>query len=157
MGFVVPQLSDAHHYWKIPKLLDLGLFLFIRLHNSFLWGILLDLKKSTLEPAKAVRFLGYICNSERQAFILPEDKHTKFLLLRETILENKTVSLKKLQKFAGKTTSFALLVPAAKLYTNSVYQAISKACKSGQTKIRLTKDLRLEITHWRFLDTWDAS
>jgi len=81
--------------------------------------ISLGLKKSSLEPATAVRFLGYICDSERRAFILPQDKRIKFTALREAILQNKPVSVKNLQKFSGKTTSFALLVPAAKLYTNS--------------------------------------
>ena len=120
-------------------------------------GYFIGLRKSNLEPSQAVRFLGCICDSERQAFILPEDKGVKFSALRESILKNKTVSLKNLQKFAGKTTSIALLVPAAKLYTNAVFQSISKACKSNQTKIRISESLRQEIEHWRFLDTWKDS
>ena len=94
-------------------------------------------QKQQSATGTAVRFLGYICDSQRQAFILPHDKRSKYSALREAILRCKTVSLKNLQKFAGKTTSFALLVPAAKLYTNEVFQAISKAGKSrgGRTSI----------------------
>ena len=34
----------------------------------------IGLKKCVLEPQRVVRFLGYLCDSEKQAFILPEDK-----------------------------------------------------------------------------------
>ena len=56
--------------------------------------------------------------------------------LRETILSQKTASLKTLQKFGGKTTSFSLLVPGAKLYTNTSYQAISKASPSKPIPVK---------------------
>ena len=117
-------------------------------------GYFIGLTKSCLEPTTAIRFLGYISDSRRQAFILPEDKRAKFSSLRESILSNKSVSLKNLQKFAGKTTSFALLVPAAKLYSNCAYQSISKAIRSGSTKIPISSLLCQEISHWRFLDSW---
>lgn len=117
-------------------------------------GYFISLSKSCFEPSTSIRFLGYICDSRRQAFILPDDKRKKFASLRDTILANKTVSLKHLQKFAGKTTSFALLVPAAKLYTNMVYQAIAKAARTNSVKIDLTPPLRQEISHWAFLDSW---
>ena len=39
--------------------------------------------------------------------MLQQGKRTKFAALRENILSHKTVSLKNLQKFAGKTTFFA--------------------------------------------------
>ena len=98
-------------------------------------GYFIGLKKSCLVPSTARRFLGYICDSERQAFLLPQDKKDKFAELREAILSRKSVSLKTLQKFAGKTTSFALLAPAAKLYSNSMYQAISRASKVPLAKL----------------------
>ena len=85
---------------------------------------------------------------------MPPDKRAKFSALRESILEHKTASLKNLQKFAGKTTYFALLVPAAKLFTNSVFQAISRASSSASVQLRVTPELRKELLHWRFLDSW---
>ena len=90
---------------------------FIACLTSISLGYFIGLAKSILLPVTAVVFLGYICDSEKQAFLLPRDKLVKFAALRDSILEHKTVSLKNLQKFAGKTTSFALLVPAAKLFT----------------------------------------
>ena len=76
-------------------------------------------KKSCLIPSVAVRLFGYICNSKNRAFLLPQEKRDKFAALREDILSHKTVSLKNIQKFAWKTASFALLVPAVKLFTNT--------------------------------------
>ena len=67
----------------------------------------IGLQKSRLVPSTAVSFLGFICDSEKQVFLLPQGKRSKFTALRENILSHKTVSLKNLQKFAGKTASFA--------------------------------------------------
>jgi len=140
-SFSSRQLAEIAAFIACSTLISLGYFI--------------GLKKSSLEATTAVRFLGYICDSERQAFILPQDKRVKFATLRESILKHKSVSLKNLQKFAGKTTSFSLLVPAAKLFTNAVYKAISSASRSSSSKISLSLPLRREILHWRFLDTWE--
>ena len=45
------------------------------------------------------------------------------------------------------------MVPAAQLYTRVVAHAISRCQKQG-TPIPLDGELREEILHWRFLDTW---
>ena len=119
-------------------------------------GYFIGIKKSCLIPSVAVRFLGYICDSEKQAFLLPQEKRDKFATLREGILSHKTVSLKNIQKFAGKTTSFALLVPAAKLFTNTTYQTISRGVKRANTQLRISPELRRELLHWRFLDSWEG-
>ena len=66
----------------------------------------IGLQKSRLVPC-TVSFLGFLCASEKQVLMLQQGKRTKFAALRENILSHKTVSLKNLQKFAGKTTSFA--------------------------------------------------
>ena len=97
-----------------------------------------------------IRSLGVPCSN----YI--DDKHlAKFAALRDSILGQKAVSLKTLKKFAGKTTSFYLLVPGAKLYTNAVYNAISKASRSSNL-IPVSGALRNEISHWLFLDTWNG-
>jgi hypothetical protein len=134
------QLAEMATFIACSVLLSLGYFI--------------GLRKCMLVPQRVVRFLGFLCDSQKQAFILPDDKRIKFATLRESILEQNTVSLKRLQKFAGKTTSFALLVPAAKLFTNNVFQAMSRAQKCGPRSIKLSDALRREITQWRFLDTW---
>ena len=99
--------------------------------------------------------MGYFSESDKQAFTLPPDKVHRFAALRNNILSHKTVALKTLQKFAGKTTSFSLLVPGAKLYTNAAYQAISKASRSHKP-IPVSAAFKAELLHWKFLDSWDC-
>ena len=45
------------------------------------------------------------------------------------------------------------MVPAAQLYTRVTAHAISRCQKLG-TPSPLKGDLREEILHWRFIDTW---
>ena len=86
------------------------------------------------------------------AFSLPNEKKEKFKTFQESILAEKKVCVKTLQKFAGKVISFALAVPAAKLYTREIIANISKGLRSSRP-VELTKDLRGEIEHWRFIDS----
>ena len=80
---------------------------------------------SSLVPSQCVRFVGYLSDSGLLVFVLPEDKKFKFKALRESILSQETVDVKTLQRFAGKTTSFSIAVPAARLYTRASFRAIS--------------------------------
>ncbi|KAK3743267.1 hypothetical protein QZH41_016129, partial [Actinostola sp. cb2023] len=94
-------------------------------------------------------------NRENHACATMRDKKAKFAALREDILGKKSVTLKPLQKFAGKINSFSLVIPAARLYVRKVYDAISKATVSPKA-IKITDALRDEISHWRFLDSWEG-
>ena len=76
-------------------------------------GYFLGLSKSTLIPSRIVKFLGFLVNSELCTFTLPADKKEKFAVLREHVLSNRTVSIKTLQRLAGKISSFCIAVPAA--------------------------------------------
>ena len=135
------QLSEMATFIACSIILELGYFL--------------GIKKSSLIPSIKVKYLGYFSESDKQAFTLPPDKVLKFAALRDSILGQRIVSLKTLQKFAGKTTSFALLVQGAKLYTDAVYNAISKASRSGKP-IPASGAVRDETVHWLFLDSWDG-
>lgn len=100
-------------------------------------------------------FLGYVIDSIKTAFLMPLDKKTKFISLREDLLSHKTVSLKSLQKCVGKINSFSLVVPAARLYSRVACLAMSKASKSPRA-IPVSIDLKEEFEHWRFLDSWSG-
>ena len=76
---------------------------YIACFSSISLGYFIVLSKSSLLPATALTFLGYVCDSVKQAFLLPPDKRAKFSALRESILEHATVSLKNRQTFAGKS------------------------------------------------------
>ena len=57
-------------------------------------GYFISLKKSILTPCTytSVRFLGYLSDSEKQAFIPPGDKRINFASPRESILEKKCLN-----------------------------------------------------------------
>lgn len=119
-------------------------------------GYTMALSKSSLIPTQCVRYLGYLSNSLLTAFILPDDKKAKFKVLRETILSKREINLQTLQRFAGKTTSFSIAVPAARLYTRTIYRAIALHSKKPLKPIHITAALRDEIVYWRFLDSWQG-
>ena len=87
------------------------------------------------------------------AFLIPEVKKKKFADLRESILKGRSVSVRKVQHFAGKITSLSIAVPSAQLYAREIYRAISGYSKYSRPA-KITGTLRKELEHWRFLDTW---
>ena len=135
------QRAQAALYIACYILIDLGYFI--------------GLKKSTLVPTQAPIFLGYIIDSVKTAFLMPPDKKIKFASLREDLLSHKTVSLKSLQKFVGKINSFTLVVPAARLFSRVACLAMSRASKSPRA-IPVSRELKAEFEHWRFLDSWSG-
>ena len=116
-------------------------------------GYFIGLSKSSLVPQQVLTFLGFIVDSTLCAFLIPEVKKKKFADLRESILKSRSVSVKTLQRFAGKITSFSIAVPSAQLYAREIYRAISGYSKSSRV-VKVTGTLRKELEHWRFLDTW---
>ncbi|KXJ18019.1 Protein LIGHT-DEPENDENT SHORT HYPOCOTYLS 6 [Exaiptasia diaphana] len=135
------MLAEAAAYIMCRLLVDAGYFI--------------GIKKSQCTPATVVRFLGFECDSTRQAFVVPDDKRQKFKLLRENILASRVVDLKSLQRFAGKVFSFCLAIPGCRLYSREVFKAISRLSCSSKSVIPIKGDLKDELLHWRFLDTWE--
>ena len=118
-------------------------------------GYFIGLKKSILSPVQVIPFLGFLSDSTKQAFFLPEDKKLKFAALRDSLIESKVISAKSLQRFAGKIVSFSLAVPAAKLFCREVNFNIGKALKNSKP-IKMSDDLNKELQYWKFLDSWDG-
>lgn len=118
-------------------------------------GYTLALDKCQVLPSTKVNYLGFVIDSDRQAYVLPEKKKVSFISLRESILCTDVVDLHTLQRFAGKCISMNLAIPAAKLYTREVNLAISRCQKNSKT-IEIDEFLREELEHWRFLDEWEG-
>ena len=78
-------------------------------------GYFINISKSQCVPSTIIRFLGFLCDSLRQSFLFPPDKKAKFRSPREGILSSSLVSLKTLQRFAGKAVPFSLAIPGCKL------------------------------------------
>ncbi|XP_068691031.1 uncharacterized protein [Montipora foliosa] len=118
-------------------------------------GYFLGLSKSILKPHQIVAYLGFLVASNREVFHLILEKKCKFLELMEEILKSNLVSVRTLQRMAGKCVSFSLVVPVARLYTREMNLVISKGLRSKK-KVHLTKELQREIAHWLFLKDWDS-
>ena len=118
-------------------------------------GYFIGLSKSFFEPSQIRKFLGLVIDSQRQTFVVPEDKREKFAALRDSILEKQYVDLLSLQRFAGKCISFMLAVPAAKLFIREVNRAISASVKNSRP-VKISNDLRGELSRWKFLDSWEG-
>lgn len=116
-------------------------------------GYTLAINKCQLVPTTVVRYLGFIVDSSKQAYLLPSDKKKTFIEIRETILKADAVDVKTLQRFAGKCVSMAIAIPGAKLYTREVNFAISQ-CTKNSRRAAISHELRQELEHWRFIDDW---
>lgn len=129
--------------------------IFVVAYHLVRLGYFLGLSKSVLMPRKVVPYLGFLVDSTREVFHLIPDKKVRFLQLIRQTLENSFVSVKTLQRLVGKCVSFSLAVPAARLFTREMNNAISRGQRTLKP-IRVHGPLRAEISHWLFLETWDA-
>ena len=83
------------------------------------------------------------------AFVIPQVKKKKCADLHESILKGRSVSVKTLQRFAGKITSFSIAVPSDQLmYARETYRAMSGYSKSSRL-VKITGTLRKELEYWR--------
>ena len=55
------------------------------------------------DPVQSIMFLGFISDSVKQVFILPDEKKKRLII----IIGMKLIPIKNLQKFAGKVVSFS--------------------------------------------------
>ena len=71
-----------------------------------------------------------MADSSRETFHLIPEKKDKFIALIRKPLESSYVSVKTLQRLAGKCVSFARAVPAAKPFTREMNTAILRCLRS---------------------------
>lgn len=95
-------------------------------------GYFLGLKKSVVTPSKVVPYLGFLCDSSREVFDIIPAKRQKFLDLVRELLAQKVISVKSLQRIAGKCVSLSIAVPAALLFTREMNRAISTGIRTAK-------------------------
>ena len=117
-------------------------------------GYFIGIAKSQWVASTVVRFLGFLCDSSHQAFLLPDDKRPKFSSLSEQMLASRSIGLKMFQRFAGKVISFSLAVTGCKLYIRKTFKAIYQLSRSLRPFACIDGGLRAEILYWRLLDEW---
>ena len=118
-------------------------------------GYFIWLSKSVFNPVRQILFLGFISDSVKQAFLLPDVKKQKFASLRDSIITLKVIPIKTLQRFVGKAVSFSLAVPAARLFARQINAHIGKGIKHSKP-VKMTNQLRQELEHWKFIDNWNG-
>ena len=106
-------------------------------------GYFIGLSKSSLIPARVVRFFGFWIDSHHCAFVLPEDKKIEFAALREYILANREVSVETMQRLAGKMSSFCTAVPAT--FNIGASWTLGKAASRGLMKNALWSKFSLML------------
>lgn len=151
-------VPTAYQNLNSPKDVSLSLAkaaIFVVCFTLVSLGYFLGLKKSILVPSIRVPYLGFISDSHLQAFTLLPSKKAKFLDLLKSALSSSQIELLPLQKLAGKCVSMSLAVPAARLFTNEINLAISRASRSARP-VRLLGPLRAELEHWLFLESWEG-
>ena len=79
----------------------------------------------------------------------------KFLTLLKQALSSESIDLVTLQRLGGKCISVVLALPGARLYTNEINLALSRAVRSSRP-VKLSGPLRQELEHWLFLETWNG-
>ncbi|KAI8519652.1 hypothetical protein Bbelb_029090 [Branchiostoma belcheri] len=118
-------------------------------------GFFIGIDKSQLDPVQSLDFLGLTADSLLLAFKVPKRKRNAVTDLREDILRRDEVPIVVLQKLAGKLVSFGLAVPAARLYCREIFEAVKQAQRKGAL-VPIQGNLKEQLEHWRFLDTWEG-
>ncbi|KAI8494109.1 hypothetical protein Bbelb_284560 [Branchiostoma belcheri] len=118
-------------------------------------GFFIGIDKSQLDPVQSLDFLGLTADSLLLAFRVPNRKRNAVTDLREDILRRDEVPIVVLQKLAGKLVSFGLAVPAARLYCREIFEAVKQAQRKGAL-VPIQGNLKEQLEHWRFLDTWEG-
>ena len=73
----------------------------ILIKNSEYLGFVINLEKSNLVPSQMVLFLGFIVDSKKISFSLPDSKIQSINLSAQTLVNQPKVSLRKLSQFIG--------------------------------------------------------
>ena len=91
---------------------------------SFLAGFYLSSKKCDLVPRRVQRYLGVLCDSERSAYRIPQDKLDKLNSLITAAMKQGSVNAATLQKIAGKCMSMKVVVRPASLWTHFIFKGV---------------------------------
>jgi hypothetical protein len=130
---------------------------------NFLAGYTISVKKSVLRPVQQICWLGVDIDSASCTFSIPPVKKAKFLALVRAGLDTGRVSVRDLERIAGKAISFLLSVgEAAKVFTRVLFDVVADI-RSGRfanasSWVRLSPKLRRVFDVWvAFLDAFDGA
>ena len=118
-------------------------------------GFVINLKKSNLVPSQVVLFLGFVVDSKKMSFSLPDSKIQSIRLSAQTLLNQPKVSLRKLSQFIGMCNASRTAVLEAPLHYRSIQNQLTSTLRSQpitqqnyDVKIRLNSHSREDLTWW---------
>ncbi|KAK3105648.1 hypothetical protein FSP39_002589 [Pinctada imbricata] len=118
-------------------------------------GYFLNISKSILIPCQHLLFLGMVIDTPTSSFFVTEKRKLKIAVVREFILSKKRVPLRTIQQFVGLCISTVLALPGAKLFTAACNRAVASAELNSCSVIEVDDNIRKEVQHWQFLDSWN--
>ncbi len=111
------------------------------------------------DGSQVLTHLGFVFDTIRMMFCVPEEKQAKIRklsksLLREARLGRRWVSVRDLSKFLGKSTSLMLAVPLARFYNRALYKSLNGPWRRIGRKLRtrLSAQAIRDLGYWKSLD-----
>ena len=135
----------------------------VMLWLNFLAGYTISVKKSVVKPVRLIIWLGISIDSLKCEFSVPQKKKDSFLKIINTALANKSITIRELERIAGKAISFIVAIgEAAMIYTRELFNILRciREGKSAQSsfKIGISNRLMKVLLIWvRFLDLFDGA
>ena len=111
-------------------------------------GFIINDIKSMWDPVRIGEWLGFIVNTEKMEFSVPEKKvHSLLCLIHETLRDRHTTA-KILARIAGKIIAMGLaLGPLSRLFTRNIYKAID-CSPSWYSKLIIPEKVKAELHFW---------
>ena len=118
-------------------------------------GFVINLEKSNLVPSEVVLFLGFIVDSKKMSFSLPDSKIRSIRLSAQTLLNQPKVSLRNLSQFIGMCNASRTAVLEAPLHYRSIQNQLTSTLRSQpitqqnyDVKICLNSQSRKDFIWW---------
>ena len=89
--------------------------LYVGILVSFFCGYFLSDTKCDLKPSRIHRYLGILCDSDTTSFRIAEDNLRKLHALITAALKDGTVTIRMMEKIAGKCVSMSVAIRPASL------------------------------------------
>jgi len=119
-------------------------------------GYFLGISKCFIIPEKVMTYLGIVCDTIHERFLVPQERVDKYLPLLTSAINSQWVSYADMEKLVGKLVSLECAVPAGMWYTREQYSALalsgltpssSKTAKQNKY-IKVTNAISEEWNMW---------
>ena len=108
-------------------------------------GLMVNTKKSLLNPTQEVEFMGFQINSLTMTFILPSEKGRKLQQEATNLLKSQSISTQHLAVFIGKVVATSRAIIHAPLHYRALQRALS-AAKSKNKPLGCSDRVDSQIT-----------